>query len=52
VAVVQAIAQSRVVPQLDLMAADLPDEAVTALSQKLLQLAQANKSADIAALVK
>jgi hypothetical protein len=52
VAAVQAIAQSRVVPQLDRMAADLPDEAVKALSQKLLQLAQANKSADIAALVK
>jgi hypothetical protein len=51
-AVVQAIAASRVVPQIDRMAADLPDEGVSKLSAQLLKLAQANKPDDIAALVK
>lgn len=51
-AVVQAIAASRAVPQLDRMAAELPDEGVTQLSAQLLKLAQANQSDAIAALVK
>jgi hypothetical protein len=51
-ALVQAIAASRAVPQIDRLAADLPDEGVSKLSAQLLKLAQANKPDDIAALVK
>lgn len=50
--VAQVIAQSRVVPQLDRLAADLPDDGIGKLGQQLLTLAQSQRANDIAALVK
>ncbi len=50
--VAKVITQARVVPEIDRLAADQPDEGVARLGAQLLKLAQGNRVAAIKALVK